>query len=236
MNYIWPKVHTSSLVAIAENYTLRCDAKQANSDERTLLRRVTSKEFFYLSEFLPAPFVKGSQPSYVDVVTDESVPVVNTLSIQNLTLHPEQCRHITREDYELLLPERHVKPNDVLLTVDGGVSIGKPCLFTLDSAYTIDSHVVILRPTSLSPLALVYLLASHLGQMQFQRAESGASGQTTVTEADVRRFVFPRSILNKIDRLCLAAEEERQAIREERHMLNLREQAIWNNLQLMEDD
>ncbi len=234
MNKAWPKVHTSSLVAIAETYSFRCDSKQANRDERTQLRRVTSQDFFYLNEFLPMPFIKGNQPQYLEVATDESVPVINTLSIQNLSLHPEHCRHIRREDFELISPQRKVGFDDVLLTVDGGVSIGKPCRFDLDGEYTVDSHVAILRPALLSPIVIVYLLASPLGQMQFRRAESGASGQTTVTEADIRRFVFPREILTTIDQFCHSAEAERQAIQEERHRLDRREQAIWDKLQMFE--
>ena len=181
------------------------------------------------------PFVKGNQPQYLEVATDESVPVINTLSIQDLSLHPEHCRHIRREDFDLLAPQRKVRLNDVLLTVDGGVSIGKPCRFDFDEEYTIDSHVAILRPVSISPIVLVYLLASPLGQMQFRRAESGASGQTAVTEADIRRFVFPRKILATIDEFCNSAEAERQVIQEERRRLNRREQAIWDRLQMLED-
>jgi hypothetical protein len=94
------------------------------------------------------------------------------------------------------------KRNDVLLTVDGGTSIGKPVLFDLDEEFAIDSHVAILRPSGIEPIALVLLLASPLGQIQFQQAESGASGQTGVTEEDVRRFRFPH-----IDR-----EDMRQAV------------------------
>lgn len=234
MNITWPKVHTASLVSIAETYTLRCDAKQANDNERAQLGRVTAQDFFYLSEVLPKSFVKGSQPQYLEVATEDSVPVVNTLSIQNLTIHPLHCRHIARKDFESISPERHIRTNDVLLTVDGGVSIGKACRFDIDGDYTIDSHVAILRPTSMSAIALVYLLASPLGQMQFRRAESGASGQTAVTEADIRRFVFPRSILATIDEFCRTAEEERENIRKERLKLDRRERAIWDNFQMLE--
>ncbi|GAG19405.1 unnamed protein product, partial [marine sediment metagenome] len=87
--------------------------------------------------------------------------------------------------------QRKPRPGDVLLTMDGGTSIGKPVLFDLEDDFATDSHVAILRPVGLDPKLLVYLLASQLGQLQFQQAESGASGQTAVTEADVRRFRFP---------------------------------------------
>jgi hypothetical protein len=91
----------------------------------------------------------------------------------------------------------------VLLTVDGGTSIGKPVLFDLSGDWAVDSHVAILRPVGLDAALLVYLLASPLGQLQFQRAESGASGQTSVTETDLRRFRFPH----------LATDVAREAVR-----------------------
>jgi hypothetical protein len=170
------------------------------------------------------------QPDSLDQATDDSVPVINTLSVQNLAIRVADCRHIAREDFDALSCERKLRANDVLLTVDGGVSIGKPVLFDLSGDFTVDSHVVILRPAGLSALALVYLLASPLGQMQFRRAESGASGQTTVTEDDVRRFIFPRSILTEIDTLAAKIESERKQIIEDRRELDRREAAIWKQL------
>jgi hypothetical protein len=116
------------------------------------------------------------------------------------------------------------------LTVDGGVSIGKPALFDLPDSFTVDSHVVILRPKQLSALSLVYLLASPLGQMQFRRAESGASGQTNVTEDDVRRFIFPRSILKTVDQVAAKIEQERMQIAKQRCELDQKESLLWKQL------
>jgi hypothetical protein len=174
--------------------------------------------------------VKGIQPEYLDQPTDESVPVINTLSIQNLGIRIEDCRHMTQDDFDSVASERKTKKGDVLLTVDGGVSIGKPVLFNLPESLTVDSHVVILRPVGLSPLALVYLLASPLGQMQFRRAESGASGQTTVTEDDVRRFIFPRSILKTVDKAAVKIEAKRKVIMKRRRELDAQEAALWKQL------
>ena len=233
MTSTFPKIHTSSLNVVADTYSLRCDAKQADSNLRDLLTRVTDQGYFYLSELLPAPFVKGIQPNYLDQPTIDSVPVVNTLSIQKLSLNKCVCRHITREDFETLSDERRLKRNDVLLTVDGGVSIGKPCLFNLGDDFTIDSHVVILRPRIIRSLSLVYLLASQLGQIQFRKAESGSSGQTTVTEDDIRRFVFPRKVLDTIDVASEAAETERQVILQEYKALAQREANIWEKIEIL---
>lgn len=230
-NQAFPKAFTSSLGLIATNYAYRCDAKFADSAVLNVLNNVQRSGFFILGDYLPEPFVKGVQPDYLDQPTDDSVPVVSTLAIQNLSVREADCRHIAREDYENLNEERKLKKGDVLLTVDGGVSIGKPCHFEFDSVdYTIDSHVVVLRPHNLTSIALVYLLASPLGQMQFRRAESGASGQTTVTEDDIRRFVFPRTLLSSIDEMAEHIESERKRIALERARLLEDELALWNSL------
>lgn len=227
---IAPKFFTSSLKLAATNYAFRCDAKYADDNVREVLGKIRQAGCFVLSEFLPAPFVKGGQPEYLDQPTEDSVPVISTLSIQNLSVDSESCRHISSDDFDILSEDRKLRRNDVLLTVDGGVSIGKACLFEFDEPYTMDSHVVALRPEGIGPLALVYLLASPLGQMQFRRAESGASGQTTVTEDDIRRFIFPRSILHTIDEVAKNIEEQRKRIAKERQQLHEDEKLLWEEL------
>jgi hypothetical protein len=215
---------------IATNYAVRFDAKYADHQVRAVLDKISAAGCFQLGEYLPFPFVKGIQPDYLDQPTDDSVPVISTLAIQNLAIRERDCRHISRDDFDVLIDGRRLQPGDVLLTVDGGVSIGKPCLFEREDDYATDSHVVVLRPEGVGSLALVYLLASPLGQMQFRRAESGASGQTTVTEDDIRRFVFPRSILKTIDKTAKRIEEERKRIAEQRAKLDDEEHALWSKL------
>jgi hypothetical protein len=89
----------------------------------------------------------------------------------------------------------------------------------------------ILRPVGLGSLALLYLLASPLGQMQFRRAESGASGQTTVTEDDVRRFIFPRAILKSVDKVAAKIEASRKEIMKRRRELDVEETSLWRQLE-----
>ncbi len=238
-----PRSYVSSLSLVATNYAFRCDAKYADVAFVTLEAKLRAAGCFELGDYLPHPIVKGTQPEYLDQPSDDSVPVINTLSIQNLTLRLEDCRHISREHFDALPAERQLKKGDVLLTVDGGVSIGKPYLFNLvgsaddgeegDAAATVDSHVSILRPIGLSSISLVYLLASPLGQMQFRRAESGASGQTTVTEDDIRRFIFPRTILSTIDAKANHIEGERALIAQAREKLLLKERTLWEGLEFL---
>lgn len=226
----YPRRCTSSLALVATSHALRFDAKYADPNWIKACDRVREAGHFQLGDFLPHPFVKGKQPVYMEPPADDAVLVVNTASIQRLAIHRSECKHISLEDYKALDPLRQLGLEDVLLTVDGGVSIGKPVLFDLDEPATMDSHVVVLRPAGLAPLSLVYLLASPLGQLHFRRAESGASGQTGVTEDDVRRFVFPREILATIEQTAKQIQKVRDEVAAKRARLDEEEEEAWSAL------
>ncbi|WP_166786771.1 restriction endonuclease subunit S [Jeotgalibacillus salarius] len=221
----YPIFNKGNLVKIATSHSLRCDSKQFEQRFDELNSFLEEEDFFYLGELLPNPIIKGSQPKYIE--GSEGIPVINTLTIQKMEINIENCRYISEEDFYNLSDNRKVKENDVLLTMDGGTSIGKPVLFELNGDYTVDSHVAILRPHGISPKALVYLLASPAGQLQFQKAESGASGQTSVTEEDLRRFRFPSKMLDKIDDIVNALDKKRLQITRIKNRLNKRENKIW---------
>ncbi len=196
-----PLKATLSLRAVARNPTLRIDTKQADTNAVQLNSVLDATQTFQLGEFLPEPFVKGRQPNYLEEGQDEGALVINTGSVRPLGVTFGLCRRISTDDFDQLSDHRKLKDGDVLLTTDGGTSIGKAAVFQtpvnesgepMDCGFTVDSHVAILRPSGISPTLLAYLLCSPMGQIQFQRAESGASGQTAVSEDDVRRFRFPR--------------------------------------------
>lgn len=220
-----------SLSLIAACPTFRCDPRYYSPDAVSNEENVRAGEFFELGEFLPNPMIKGIQPSYLDAPSEDSVPVINTLAIRGLAINEESCRHMAREDFDKVDEHRRLRTDDVLLTMDGGVSIGKPALFNKLGDYTADSHVCILRPVAMEPRSLVYLLASPLGQHHFRRAESGASGQTAVTEEDIRSFIFPSSLLSDLDTVVAEIEAERLEIAKVRECLLDREAAAWAKLQ-----
>lgn len=222
-----PVARAGSLRLVAQSYTLRCDAKQAEKCFHDFRRAMSRIEIVQLGSYFPRPFVKGAQPKYLESLDPEGVAVVSTLAIQRLRIVTDACRYISQGDFDRLSEDRRLRPGDVLLTMDGGTSIGKPVLFDLDEDYTVDSHISILRPDGIAPLALVYLLASPFGQLQFQQAESGASGQTAVTEEDIRRFVFPRSHVERLAALVDGLHKERTAVEKEREALDRREDAAW---------
>lgn len=227
-----PIFRTASLSIVGASHTLRCDAKQAEKRFTDFEQMISSVEYFYLGDYLPEPFVKGSQPKYIQSEDPSGIPVINTLSIQNLSINVSECRVITEEDFDVLDESRKLRSNDVLLTMDGGTSIGKPVLFNLDDDFTVDSHVAILRPFGVDPRVIVYLLASPIGQLQFQKAESGASGQTAVTEEDIRRFRFPKVAVEDLAILVNELDGARSEIQQEMEHLKRKENEAWEKFNL----
>ena len=222
----YPSHTKTKLSEIRKTHSLRCDAKQFEKNFSELKKMIDTEDTFYLGELIPQPLVKGGQPSYIDGT--DGIPVINTMSIQHLQINIEDCRYISEEDFECILENRKLKKGDVLLTMDGGTSIGKSAVFDLDDNFTVDSHVAILRPVGISPKAMAYLLASPMGQLQFNRAESGASGQTAVTEEDLRRFQFPRALLKNIEDLAEDLDKKRKKINEKKKALEKEEFEAWN--------
>lgn len=215
-----------NMLDITGTHSLRCDSKQFDIRFSEIVRMSRREDVFYLGELLPQPLIKGGQPSYID--GSDGIPVINTLSIQHLAINTSDCRYITEDDFDNIPDIRKLRKGDVLLTMDGGSSIGKSAVFELDSDYTVDSHVAILRPSGISPKALSYLLASPIGQLQFKKAESGASGQTSVTEEDLRRFVFPRNLLTHIEDLVDQLDATRKDINLRKKQLEDEETLAWS--------
>jgi restriction endonuclease S subunit len=185
---------------------------------------------FCLADYLPLPMVKGKQPSYLETLDAEGIPVVSTLAVQNLSIEWTQCRVISEDDFDSIDEGRRLGVGDVVLTMDGGTSIGKPAVFEAeDTDATVDSHLAILRPEGLDPWVLAYLLASPLGQLQFQRAESGASGQTSVNEEDIRRFVFPLSTVEELSTKVQGLHKRRLLIEKEMVDLKKQEREAWKS-------
>jgi hypothetical protein len=58
-------------------------------------------------------------------------------------------------------------------------------------------------------------------------AESGASGQTAVTEEDVRRFKFPKIPFEDLECIINEIDKTRQEIAKERQLLLEKESQAW---------
>ena len=229
-----------SLLTVANTLTLRCDAKQVEPRFLELDALLRQNPTNRLNDYLPEPFVKGKQPSYIEDPQDsEYAFVVSTLAVQPLQINATNCRFTSLEFYKSAGSTRQLKDGDVVLTMDGGTSIGKAAVFDKakfaaaldmdpeDVYATVDSHVAILRPRGISPLALAYLLASPIGQLQFQRAESGASGQTAVSEDDVRYFRFPKFSPTALEAAVASLQNALTAANEQVRAAEAQQKAAW---------
>ena len=218
-----PVVSKMSLSRCVSSPILRMDAKQAAPECLELDAIFREIPTFHLGKYIPKPFVKGEQPIYMeeDDETDGAY-VVSTLAVRPLHVNIAACKVISAKQFEDLSPARRLADGDVVLTVDGGTSIGKCAVFRtlqtaergIPSSFTVESHVAIIRPT-ISADIVAHLLCSPIGQLQFQRAEAGASGQTSVSEADIRRFRFPQL---SSDELLAANQTLESSLREARRI------------------
>lgn len=224
MNYF---TGIASLSEISTNACLRCDVKQFDSNAK-LIQSIRNKPYKCLGDFFPTPLVKGAQPNYLVGAEEGSVPVISTICIQKQHIVENEYKYISSEDYSALSDEKKLKQGDVLLTLDGGTSIGKPALYNKTIPCTVDSHVAIIRPCRIKPQHLVILLASPICQLQFRLYESGASGQTSVTEDDLRRFIVPVALLNELEILADNITRELDRIKNERIKLDEDEINAWN--------
>lgn len=181
----------NSLMNIANNYSLRCDAKQNQDYYRYILNILDSIDTIKLGDMIDGPFIKGRQPRYLNDDESYGIPVISTLAIQDLTINKDACKKIDTNDFEEM--EDLLKPvnGDILVTLDGAVSVGKVAYFSLDDDYAIDSHIGIIRLQQNFDRELVaLLLASELCQAQFRLYETG-TGSKTINEIDLRNILIP---------------------------------------------
>jgi len=99
----FPIVNSLDLKRVSETHSLRCDAKQAKKRFREYERLISSTDSVTVGECVPTPFVKGKQPSYLDdEIGSSGVPVINTMSIQDMRIFEDELKYISCEDYESL--------------------------------------------------------------------------------------------------------------------------------------
>ena len=95
---VFCKAHLSD---IGKYHSLRCDSKQFEGRFLEFETLIEKSDVFFLGDLLPLPLIKGSQPNYIEGA--EGIPVINTLSIQNLRINIEDCRYISEDDLIVLL-------------------------------------------------------------------------------------------------------------------------------------
>jgi hypothetical protein len=93
----------------------------------------------------------------------------------------------------------HTQKGDILITLDGAVSVGKPVLFSSDESFGIDSHIGRVCLVSSSYTEIVpQLLGSALCQAQFRLYETGATSRS-INEVELRRIRIPELSAKQID-------------------------------------
>lgn len=98
------------------------------------------------------------------------VPFVRTTDIVNWEIKMDPVKAIAEEVYEQYRRQQDVRENDILFVNDGTFLIGRTAMVTrLDIKIIIQSHlkkIRVLRPESLNPFYLFYLLNSNIVQRQ----------------------------------------------------------------------
>lgn len=184
------------LVNISNRYCFRCDAKQEQSYFKKVLKILNKIKITEFEELFQGEFVKGKQPQYLSDPEEEGVPIISTLAIQDLCLVKEACKKIFYEVYEKIPNELKPMKSDILITLDGAVSVGKPLLYNEEEDYGIDSHIGIVRTKKekYDPEIVALILGSELCQAQFRMYESGATSHS-INEVELRKLKIP--LLNK---------------------------------------
>lgn len=215
----------SSLDSIAEKYNLRCDAKQNVQYNNDIINLLHSIPNIKLGKIFDGAFIKGKQPIYMDDQEDDGVNIISTLAIQDHAIIIENCKKISLENYD----EDDAKPQigDILITLDGAVSVGKTAYFDIEDDYSIDSHIGIIRlGDNVMAKLISYLLGSKLCETQFRLFESGATSMS-LNEVDLREIKIPlldesQQVLffEKLDAKFLEREQTKRLYFERKTQLN----------------
>jgi len=114
----------------------------------------------------------------------------------------------------------HLKKDDIVLTSTGDGTIGRADIFDGEREAMPDGHVTILRVKEayrIEPIFLPYYLQSVYGQTQIERGITGSTGQTELTEPNIRaiQVVFPKTSERQVECVSKAHEGITNARRSE---------------------
>ena len=185
------KYSSTSLSEISDKYSLRCDAKQNIDYLKRINEIFRSIPLKKMGDYFTREFIKGKQPNYLNDQESEGIPIISTLAIQDHSINIYNCKKVSTEYF--LEYEESLKPRigDILITLDGAVSVGKPVYFDLDEEFGVDSHIGIVRLDNPENARLIsFLLGSRLCNAQFRMFESGATSMS-INEIDLREIKIP---------------------------------------------
>jgi type I restriction enzyme, S subunit len=132
---------------------------------------------------------RGRGPTYV---ASGGVPVVNQKCIRWRRLEPKHFKLTSRDAFDRLAPELHIRAGDLLWNSTGTGTIGRAVVYDGSiPELTIDSHVTLVRPTSVEPSYLGYFIETLRVQHLVIDGHVGSTNQQELPRSFVEELLVP---------------------------------------------
>lgn len=174
---------------------------------------------------------RGRGPTYVQ---SDGVPVVNQRCIRWHRLEPQHLKFTARSAFDRLPPELRIGTGDLLWNSTGTGTIGRAVVYdgSLPES-TVDSHVTIVRPSSIDPRYLGYFVEMSVIQHEVIDGHVGSTNQQELPRSFVEELLVPlsplaeqRRIVARIDALFAEIAEGEAALAEARKGLDIFRRAL----------
>jgi type I restriction enzyme, S subunit len=132
---------------------------------------------------------RGRGPTYV---ASGGVPVVNQKCIRWHRLEPKHFKQTSRDAFDRLATELHIRAGDLLWNSTGTGTIGRAVVYDGSiPELTIDSHVTLVRPTSVEPSYLGYFIETLRVQHLVIDGHVGSTNQQELPRSFVEELLVP---------------------------------------------
>lgn len=183
---------------------------------------------------------KGIPPKYVENKSDHTICVLNQKCNRNFSISYSEARlhdaAVKKVDGEKLLQE-----GDVLINSTGTGTAGRVAqICRISETTTIDSHMILLRPTDEIDL-LYYGYAIKAHQEKIESLAEGSTGQTEINKRRLQDEIgirYPASIRlqHSIGRFLMDIDEKIQTNKEVNKNLEQQAQAIYASMFIVNAD
>lgn len=132
---------------------------------------------------------RGRGPAYV---ASGGVPVVNQKCIRWHRLEPKHFKLTSRDAFDRLATELHIRAGDLLWNSTGTGTIGRAVVYDGSiPELTVDSHVTLVRPTSVEPSYLGYFIETLRVQHLVIDGHVGSTNQQELPRSFVEELLVP---------------------------------------------
>jgi type I restriction enzyme, S subunit len=160
---------------------------------------------------------RGRGPAYVE---SDGIPVVNQKCIRWRRLEAKHFKFTAREAFERLTSELHIRAGDLLWNSTGTGTIGRALVYDGSiPELTIDSHVTLVRPSSIVPTYLGYMVETTRVQQLVTDGHVGSTNQRELPRSFVEELLVPvpplaeqRRIVARVDALFAEIAEGEAAL------------------------